>query len=262
MINDQRKFLETAGVTFAAQNSEVHFGFGSPSRVEMECPCELRAGRYDVERIGAYTYLGGGDTVLRNVGSIGRFCSIAPSLFAGPMEHRSDVFCSHPIFEGNWKNKWSDVSDYYARNEAGVREASADYRERIVGGFSKIEIGNSVWIGEGVFIRQGVKIGDGAIIASRSVVTKDVPPFAIVGGSPAHIIRYKFPTAIVDGFLKVKWWDYGLDALDGIQLTGLDINCAERLIDNIRRNIESNSLRPLSPRIAIVKKDGDCTLKE
>jgi acetyltransferase-like isoleucine patch superfamily enzyme len=70
-----------------------------------------------------------------------------------------------------------------------------------------IKIGNDVWIGVESMILDGVTVGDGAVIGARSVVTKDVPPYAIVVGSPAKIIKYRFDKVVIDRLLQVKWWD-------------------------------------------------------
>lgn len=71
-----------------------------------------------------------------------------------------------------------------------------------------IVIGNDVWIGYEAVIMQGVKIGDGAIIGTRALVTKDVPPYTIVGGVPAKTIRKRFPDETAEKLLKLKWWDW------------------------------------------------------
>ena len=73
------------------------------------------------------------------------------------------------------------------------------------------KIGNDVWIGEDVKIIGGVTIGDGAIVATGATVTKDVPPYAIVGGVPAKVIRYRFDMPTIDFLLKDKWWDKPVD---------------------------------------------------
>ncbi len=68
-------------------------------------------------------------------------------------------------------------------------------------------IGNDVWIGHGVFIKEGVTVGDGAVIAAGAVVVKDVPPYAIVGGSPAKIIKYRFDEKTISKLLELQWWN-------------------------------------------------------
>jgi virginiamycin A acetyltransferase len=69
-------------------------------------------------------------------------------------------------------------------------------------------IGNDVWIGHEVLILSGITVGDGSVIGARSVVTKDVPPYSIVAGNPASIIRLRFDEEIVEKLLKIKWWNY------------------------------------------------------
>ena len=71
-----------------------------------------------------------------------------------------------------------------------------------------IRIGNDVWIGYGATILSGVNIGHGAIIAANACVVKDVPPYAIVGGVPAKLIRYRFDVNTINTLLKIKWWDW------------------------------------------------------
>lgn len=74
-------------------------------------------------------------------------------------------------------------------------------------------IGNDVWIGNSVTIMQGIKIGDGAIIGTNSLVTKDVSPYAIVGGNPAQTIRKKFDDTTIEFLLNLKWWDWPVDKI-------------------------------------------------
>jgi acetyltransferase-like isoleucine patch superfamily enzyme len=69
-------------------------------------------------------------------------------------------------------------------------------------------IGSDVWIGTEAMILSGVTIGHGAIIASRSLVTKDIPPYAIVAGTPAKIVKYRFDEEIIDKLLAIQWWDW------------------------------------------------------
>lgn len=74
-------------------------------------------------------------------------------------------------------------------------------------------IGNDVWVGANVIIARGVKIGDGAIIGANSLVINDVPPYAIVGGSPAKVLKYRFSEEIIQDLLALQWWNYPLDIL-------------------------------------------------
>jgi acetyltransferase-like isoleucine patch superfamily enzyme len=76
-----------------------------------------------------------------------------------------------------------------------------------------IEIGNDVWIGAHSTIMSGVKIGNGAVVAAKSVVTKDVPPYAIVGGNPARIIKYRFDKSQIEKLLNISWWDWDEDKI-------------------------------------------------
>ena len=71
-----------------------------------------------------------------------------------------------------------------------------------------IEIGNDVWLGFDSIVMQGVSIGDGAIIGARALVTKDVPPYTIVGGIPAKPIRKRFPDDVIEKLLRIKWWNW------------------------------------------------------
>lgn len=80
-----------------------------------------------------------------------------------------------------------------------------------------IVIGNDVWIGAQCIIMDGLTIGDGAIVAAGAVVTKSVPPYAIVGGNPAKVIRYRFSQDQISKLLQVKWWDFEQETVDKLK---------------------------------------------
>lgn len=247
MLQQQRIQLESNNISLNGSNSEIHFGVGEPSELVLEEYVELRNGRFDFESVGAFTYIGGGQSVVRNVGKIGRFCSIAPSIFTGPVEHPTNTISPHPLFQGGWSNKWSILEKFYNDNSSEIK-ASKDkfYRETM----QKITIGNNVWIGEGVFIRQGVQIGDGAVIASRSVVTKNVSPFSIVGGTPAKLIKMKHTDVQIEKFLNIKWWNYELSVLNNVKYDKID-----EAIKQIEENI-SKGAKIYNPKKMKIKKDG------
>lgn len=124
---------------------------------------------------------------------IGKFCAIAmgTSFITDDMNHPMDGFSTYPFFI--FEN-WNDYTP------------SPDKRRDTV-------IGNDVWFGTNSTILPGVNIGDGAIIGACSVVAKDVPPYSIVVGNPAKIVRYRFPDEIVEQLLEIKWWDWNYDKI-------------------------------------------------
>ena len=120
---------------------------------------------------------------------IGKFCSIASGTKIGIAGHPSNLLSTNSIF-------------YLEKSLNPKLKNEIKYNP-----YSKITIGNDVWIGEKCLIMPGVNIGNGAIIAAHAVVTKDVPPYAIVGGVPAKVIKYRFSNDIIEKLQKICWWD-------------------------------------------------------
>lgn len=144
--------------------------------------------------IGSNTTINGPNTEFYSLDfpiKIGNFCSIARG--TNIQEHNHDSKCITTYFI-----KYRVFNDNY-----GVDAISK----------GAIEIGNDVWIGTGSTILTGVKIGDGAVIAANAVVTNDVPAYAIVGGTPAQILKYRFSTDIINKLLEIKWWDWDIDKI-------------------------------------------------
>ena len=104
-------------------------------------------------------------------------------------------------------------------------------------------IENDVWIGNDVSIKPGVTIGNGAVVAAHAVVTKDVPPYAIVGGVPAKIIKYRFPPEVISELLKLKWWEYSTEDFDGLKVD-TDIN---QFIEYLSQRISTGSIKKFEP---------------
>jgi lipopolysaccharide biosynthesis protein len=152
---------------------------------------ELKVFSPNLYHIGRNTYSQPDIVIQSQYSAIGAFCSIGHRCVFGHGEHPIDYLSTSPYFyfdELKYKNKNMTFHDEYWFN-------------------APIIIGNDVWIGDGVFIKNGIKVGDGAIIGARSIVTKDVPPYAIVAGSPAKIIRYRFSDDVIEKLLDLRWWD-------------------------------------------------------
>ena len=129
---------------------------------------------------------------------IGKFCSIAcgTKFLFNCANHTLKSLSTYtfPLFYEEWELEMSNITTAW------------DNKGNIV-------IGNDVWIGYEAVIMAGVHIGDGAIIAARAVVTKDVPPYTIVGGTPAKEIRKRFDAEVIEQLLIQKWWDWSTDKI-------------------------------------------------
>ena len=125
---------------------------------------------------------------------IGKFCALSRGIkfIMNGANHRISGFSTYPfeIFGASWKRAALKPKEYPFKGDT--------------------VIGNDVWIGYEVTIMPGVKIGDGAIIAAESIVTKDVPPYTIVGGNPARIIHQRFDDETVEILLEIAWWNWDI----------------------------------------------------
>jgi len=146
--------------------------------------CGVRLGFCDV---GEYTRIRHFSTIYYT--TIGKFSTISKNSRIGIGQHPTNLVSTNLIFykSNPITNKW-------------VRPIKFEE-------YKPILIGNDVWVGESSMIMGGVKIGDGAVIAARSVVTKNVPPYAIVAGVPAKVVKYRFDEETINRLLDIKWWD-------------------------------------------------------
>ena len=138
--------------------------------------------------IGKHSYMGYDCEIINT--EIGSFCSLASGLRIGEVEHPTSWISTSPVFQ-NVSN--SSVKKRYARLDMPQPKRTV--------------IGHDVWIGTNAIVKAGVIIGNGAVIASGAVVTKDVEPYAIVGGCPAKLIRYRFDESMIAKVLNSKWWE-------------------------------------------------------
>lgn len=143
--------------------------------------------------MGAYSYSGSPLTRVR----MGNYCSIGADVCFAPPTHPTQWLTTHPVAHApNLSPPFSDVirTQPWAVFKGDVR------------------LGHDVWIGNRAILMGGVRVGNGAIVGSGAVVTKDVPPYAIVGGVPARVIRYRFPPETVAAVEASRWWERDLGA--------------------------------------------------
>jgi acetyltransferase-like isoleucine patch superfamily enzyme len=174
--------------------------------------------------IGRYCSLG--ETSLIARGTFGSFCAMGARIAVNPFNHPTDWLSIHEFqFRSDsygWVPEYRDV----------VRlSRTADM-------FSPVKFGNDIWIGNNANVLGGVVVSDGAVIGAGAVVTKNVPPYAIVAGVPATVKRFRFPDKVIERLLRAKWWDLELS-----DLSGLPFRDIERCLDAIEK-IRTDKGRP------------------
>ncbi|MCR6848078.1 MULTISPECIES: CatB-related O-acetyltransferase [Bacillus] len=148
-------------------------------------------GDYTYSKVGPSIFSWNDETKLK----IGKFCSLGEEVvFILGGEHRADWITTYPF--NAFFNEGAHIT--------GHPSSKGD-----------IVVGNDVWIGYQSCILSGVTIGNGAIIGAKSVVTKDVPPYAIVAGNPAKFVRYRFPQETIEKLENLAWWDWDISVIKG-----------------------------------------------
>ena len=166
---------------------------------EVERPCVVQGPLFTDTpfRMGAFSASYGGR--MRCI-DIGRYCSFAGGIDTGRDEHPTDWASTSMVGYVPDVHGWATL--------LGKNDRTPLLRFASIRGVTKV--GHDVWIGQDVFIRSGVTIGNGAIIAAKSVVVADVAPYAIVGGIPARLIRYRFSPEIIEELLQLEWWRFSI----------------------------------------------------
>jgi acetyltransferase-like isoleucine patch superfamily enzyme len=196
-------------------------------------------------RIEAYSHILGGNVVPAALGAfsycvsrleptmrIGRYCSIAGGVGQIPGGHPTDWVSSSPF--SHHPHPLHGFADYLKdRGVSRYRLHPFDL------GSAPIEIGNDVWIGDSAVLKPGITIGDGAIVAMRAMVSRDVPPYAIVGGLPAKLIRHRFPEELAERIRQTEWWRFGPDVLQA-----LDVRKPENFVERFEEAV-ANGAEPL-----------------
>ncbi|WP_326999129.1 CatB-related O-acetyltransferase [Comamonas testosteroni] len=131
----------------------------------------------------------GNNITVRSYVEVGRYCSIGRDVILGLGHHDYTNISTSPYFEK------------VGFNNNKIKLACENPKRRVI-------IGNDVWIGDKAMVVSGVSVGDGCVIAAGSVVTKDVPPYSIVAGVPAKVIKNRFPDEVISELIDIKYWAY------------------------------------------------------
>lgn len=203
-----------------------------PDDCAIESYSHLYAGNVLPARLGMFSY---SHSLLAPHVSVGRFCSIGTGV--------AWMGDQHPM-------AWVSTSPF-AYSPQPLQGMMAYYRleqssptlevKRFKGAPEPVRVGNDVWIGDEAMIRGGVTIGDGAVIGARALVTRDVPPYAIVVGSPAKVQRLRFGEPFVQRLLALEWWRYRPE-----ELLPLDVGDPEGFVSALEERLATDPPRPFA----------------
>lgn len=186
---------------------------------------------YDSFAIGTNSYTGSN---LKNC-CCGNYCSIADNVVFTLPRHPVDRITTSPVTYRN--ARCTPVAEKVRR--IPVRET-----------LGPVQVGHDVWIGYHATIMDGVSIGNGAVVGAHSVVTKDVPPYSIVAGVPAKVIRYRFEPSVIQAIEASRWWEYDLSEWDET----VDWDNLEETLEKVTAAIRTGRLRKIDPEAYISEK--------
>ena len=202
----------------------------------LEPYCHVFNGDVLPSRMGAFSY---SVSSLPVSARVGRYCSIGSKVDFIEIEHPVDWATSSPF--SYWPHGVNGFSDYLV-SERQVADFPVHPADEYIS--KPVTIGHDVWIGQNVTIAGGITIGNGAIVAARAMVNRDVPPYAIVGGVPAKVIRMRLPEAVAERLQALEWWRFGPEVLQPLDVRD-PAGFASRLEDAIAKGPPQAATWPL-----------------
>ena len=216
-------------------------GVNISAEASFEPPCSIKWMTIESTfRLGAFSYAVSG---YYSCVSIGRYTSIGEEVQIGRASHPTTWVSTSPFFY--LPEPLFAVGDRFEGHEQYAAYGAPQRPGAVSTTFKPVRIGSDVYIGHGAMIMPGVTIGDGAIVGAEAVVTKNVPPYAIVAGNPARLVRFRLDPMIFAQLLHLQWWRFA-----PWQLRDVDFSDPQAAIDGIKQ-VEREH-RPYAPHLVAI----------
>ncbi|MGQ0700761.1 MAG: CatB-related O-acetyltransferase [Panacagrimonas sp.] len=235
--------LEARGIIV----NDKHLIFGS---LEYEGPVYVFGHRLKDCSIGAFVFFNAAGTISAYRCRLGRFAQVGENCIVGPPEHPQDWFSNHPITftRPKYTPNFYRLPDF--ARWAPDEQDGPSYVDTVP---SETIIGHDTYTSVGSFVKRGVTIGDGALVGAHSVVTRDIPPYAVAVGAPARVVRMRYPEKIVERFLRLQWWKYDLAPFKN----QVDFSKVEATLDFFEQKLADGELKDFRPDAYRLTPEGD-----